>query len=257
MLGKRLGLNAGRLFFGSVHDALGGNVRFLISGGAALPKDTAAVFKGLGLPLAEGYGLTEAAPLLTVARPSPAANPGNVGKPIPGVQIKIANPDANGVGEVLARGANVMKGYADDPGATQAALDADGWLRTGDLGKLDKQGRLVLVGRQSEVISAAKGENAVPGRRRDECSARSTHVKELAIVGIDNGRGGEQVACLAVPTAPGAKDGDGDEALARGPRSTSARSTRSGRRSRGCPSRATPWPSTSTTPTCRAPRPVR
>ena len=75
MLGKRFGLNAGRLFFGSVHDALGGNVRFLISGGAALPKDTAAVFKGLGLPLAEGYGLTEAAPLLTVAKPSPAASP--------------------------------------------------------------------------------------------------------------------------------------------------------------------------------------
>lgn len=213
MLGKRFGLNAGRLFFGSVHDALGGNVRFLISGGAALPRDTAAVFKGLGLPLAEGYGLTEAAPLLTVARPSPAANPGNVGKPIPGVQIKIANPDANGVGEVLARGANVMKGYADDPGATQAALDADGWLRTGDLGKLDKQGRLVLVGRQSEVISAAKGENLYPADI-ERMLGKVEHVKELAIVGIDNGRGGEQVACLAVPTAPGAKDGDGDEALA-------------------------------------------
>ncbi|WP_437875997.1 AMP-binding protein [Sorangium sp. So ce513] len=213
MLGKRFGLNAGRLFFGSIHDALGGNVRFLISGGAALPRDTAAVFKGLGLPLAEGYGLTEAAPLLTVAKASPAASPGSVGKPLPGVQIKIANPDANGVGEVLARGPNVMKGYADAPDATQAALDADGWLHTGDLGKLDKQGRLVLVGRQSEVITAAKGEHVYPAEI-ERLLGKVEHVKELAIVGVDNGRGGEQVACLAVPAAPSPEDAEDDEALA-------------------------------------------
>ncbi|MGK4001227.1 AMP-binding protein [Sorangium sp. So ce1036] len=213
MLGKRLGLNAGRLFFGSVHDALGGNVRFLISGGAALPKDTAAVFKGLGLPLAEGYGLTEAAPLLTVARPSPAGSPGHVGKPIPGVQLRIANPDASGVGEVLARGPNVMKGYADASDATQAALDADGWLHTGDLGKLDKQGRLILVGRQHEVI-VVKGEHVYPDEV-ERLLGKVEHVRELAIVGIDGGRGGDhQVACLAVPRAPEAGfDGDDEAAL--------------------------------------------
>ncbi|AUX47954.1 AMP-dependent synthetase [Sorangium cellulosum] len=212
MLGKRLGLNAGRLFFGSVHDALGGNVRFLISGGAALPRNTASLFRGLGLPLTEGYGLTEAAPLLTLAKASPSGAPGNVGKPIPGVQIKIASPDANGVGEVLARGPNVMKGYADDPRATEQALDAEGWLHTGDLGKLDKQGRLVLVGRQQEVITPAKGEPVYPVDVERQLG-KVQHVRELAIVGVDVGRG-EQVACLAVPEAPPAPR-DGDEALAR------------------------------------------
>src|SRR5262249_7420596 len=136
LLGKRLGVNAGRLFFGSVHDALGGHTRFLISGGAALPKDTAELFAGLGLPLSGGYGLTEAAPVLTVAKASLKAKPGNVGKPVPGVEIKILDPDDHGVGEVLARGPNVMVGYAGSTEATAAAIDAEGWLHTGDLGRL-------------------------------------------------------------------------------------------------------------------------
>jgi len=198
MLGKRLGVNAGRLFFGSLHDALGGNVRYLISGGAALPKDTAEVFSGLGLHLSEGYGLTEAAPVLTVAKAGPKARAGHVGKPIPGVQIKIHNPDASGVGEVLARGPNVMKGYAGNEEATAQALDADGWLHTGDLGKLDKRGQLVIVGRQKDVIVAANGENVYPDDV-ENLLGKIEHVKELGIVGIDDGRGGERVACLATP----------------------------------------------------------
>lgn len=222
MLGKQLGLNAGRLFFGSVHDALGGNMRFLISGGAALPRDTANLFKGLGLPLAEGYGLTEASPVLTVAKASPRGSAGHVGKAIPGVQIKIGEPDASGVGEVLARGANVMKGYADNEAATAQAIDADGWLHTGDLGKLDKQGRLVIVGRQKEVIVAANGENVYPDDV-ENLLGKIEHVKELAIVGIDDGHGGERVACLAVLEAPQAADDDDDrDAPSRGERNERA-----------------------------------
>jgi long-chain acyl-CoA synthetase len=198
MLGKRLGMNAGRLFFGSVHDALGGHTRFLISGGAALPKDTAKLFAGLGLPLAEGYGLTEAAPVLTVATASVKAKPGTVGKPVPGVEIKIKDPDDRGVGEVLARGPNVMIGYAGNAEATAQAIDAEGWLHTGDLGKLDDKKRLVIVGRQKDVIVASNGENVYP----DDVEAmigKLDGVKEIAIVGIDDGKGGERVACLAVP----------------------------------------------------------
>lgn len=201
LLGKRAGLNAGRLFFGSLHDALGGNVRYLISGGAALPKDTAEVFSGLGLPLSEGYGLTEAAPVLTVAKATPRARPGHVGKPVPGVEIKIANPDARGVGEVLARGPNVMKGYFGNEAATAAALDTDGWLHTGDLGRIDERGQLVIAGRAKEVIVAANGENVYPDDV-ENLLGKIEHVKELCIVGIDDARGGERVACLAVPEAP-------------------------------------------------------
>ena len=208
MLGKRLGVNAGRLFFGSVHEALGGSTRFLISGGAALPKDTAELFQGLGLPLAEGYGLTEAAPVLTVAPASVKNKAGNVGKAVPGVQIKIDKPDERGVGEVLARGPNIMLGYADNPEATKAVLDEGGWLRTGDLGKLDDKKRLTIVGRQKEVIVSANGENVYPDDVETMLGSIKG-VKELGIVGIDDGRGGERVACLAVPE--GVKDDDGPQ----------------------------------------------
>ncbi|APR83693.1 Long-chain-fatty-acid CoA ligase [Minicystis rosea] len=198
MLGKQLGINAGRLFFGSVHDALGGNARFLISGGAALPKGTAQLFRGLGLPLAEGYGLTEAAPVLTVAKASVKAKPGNVGKPVPGVTIRIHNPDDRGVGEVLARGPNVMVGYANNPEATAQTIDAEGWLHTGDLGKFDDRGQLVIVGRQKDVIVTSNGENVYPDDV-ETMLGKIDGVKEIAVVGIDDGKGGERVALLAVP----------------------------------------------------------
>ncbi len=210
LLGKQAGVNLGRLFFGSVHEGLGGHTRFLISGGAALPKDTAKLFSGIGLPLAEGYGLTEASPVLAVAKASVKGKYGDVGKAIPGVELKIHNPDERGVGEVLARGPNVMVGYANNPEATALALDAGGWLHTGDLGKLDAKKRLTIVGRQKDVIVAANGENVYP----DDVETRLGKidgVKELAIVGIDDGKGGERVACLAVPEgdpAPGTDDGE-------------------------------------------------
>ena len=209
LLGKQAGINLGRLFFGSVHEGLGGHTRFLISGGAALPKDTAKLFRGLGLPLAEGYGLTEASPVLAVAKASVKGKYGNVGQAIPGVELKIHNPDPSGVGEVLARGPNVMVGYANNPEATALAIDDGGWLHTGDLGKLDDRKRLTIVGRQKDVIVAANGENVYPDDV-ETLLGKIDGVKELAIIGIDDGKGGERVACLAVPEgdpAPGTDDG--------------------------------------------------
>ncbi|MSP24418.1 MAG: AMP-dependent synthetase [Myxococcales bacterium] len=197
MLGKRLGLDAGKLFFAPVHDKLGGRVRFLISGGGALPKSTADTFAGLGLHLSEGYGLTEAAPVLSVAKATPKTRAGHVGKPIPGVELKIAEPDASGVGEVLARGPNVMRGYYGDEEATRAAIDADGWLHTGDLGKFDKRDQLVLVGRQKDVIVSTSGENIYPDDV-EELLGKVADVEELSVVGLVRGDT-EVVACLAVP----------------------------------------------------------
>jgi long-chain acyl-CoA synthetase len=194
-LSKGTGVDLGRVLFGPVHEGLGGNIRYLISGGAALPKDTQKLFAGLGFKLTEGYGLTEAAPVLTVAKPGSPA--GQVGKPIPGVSIKIDSPDDNGVGEVLARGPNVMAGYTD-PEATRHAKDDDGWLRTGDLGKLDRDGRLVLVGRVKDVIVTSTGENVYPDDV-ERMLGKVPHVLELAIVGVTGRSGGERVGCIAVP----------------------------------------------------------
>ncbi len=197
-LGKSFGLDAGKLLFGPVHHGLGGHLRYLVSGGAALPERTHHLFAGVGLHLAEGYGLTEAAPVLTVASGGPKARPGHVGRAIPGVEIKISEPNSEGVGEVLARGPNVMVGYADDEEATRSTITSDGWLKTGDLGKLNGRGHLVIVGRAKDVIVASNGENVYP----DDVEARLgkiEHVSEIAIVGLPDGRGGERVALLAVP----------------------------------------------------------
>ncbi len=197
-LGKATGIDAGRLLFGPVHQGLGGNLRFLVSGGAALPERTHRLFAGLGLHLAEGYGLTEAAPVLTVAEGRPGARSGHVGKAIPGVEIRIEQPNAEGVGQVLARGPNVMLGYSDDAESTGETIDPAGWLRTGDLGKLDGRGNLVISGRAKDVIVTSNGENVYP----DDVEARLgqvEHVSELAVVGISDGRGGERVALVAVP----------------------------------------------------------
>ena len=197
MLGKTTGIDLGRVLFGRVHEALGGNIRYLISGGAALSKDTSELFAGLGFKLTEGYGLTEASPVLTVSKPGSPF--GQVGKAIPGVTIKIDSPDEHGVGEVLARGPNVMAGYTD-PEATKLVKSDGGWLHTGDLGKLDRSGRLVLVGRVKDVIVTSTGENIYPDDI-ERMLGKVTHVEELAIVGVTGRSGGERVGCIAVPEA--------------------------------------------------------
>ncbi len=202
MLGKSTGLDLGKLLFGQVHQGLGGNIKYLISGGAALPEGTQKLFTGLGFKLAEGYGLTEAAPVLTVAKAGSPA--GQVGKAIPGVSIKIDSPDEHGVGEVLAKGPNVMAGYTDDE-ATRTVKSEDGWLHTGDLGKLDRSGRLVLVGRVKDVIVTASGENVYPDDVERKLG-KVLHVEELAVVGVTGRSGGERVGCIAVPAADDAID---------------------------------------------------
>jgi long-chain acyl-CoA synthetase len=205
-MGRSLGFDLGRVLFGPVHAGLGGNLKTLISGAAALPPDVQKTFAGLGLHIAEGYGLTEAAPVLTVAKASARNKGGHVGKPIPGVELRVESPNDEGVGEILARGPNVMQGYEGDEEATAASIDEDGWLHTGDLGTVDRRGRVRLVGRSKEVIISTSGENVYP----DDVEAMMgtlKHVKELSIVGIPDPRGGELVACLAVPDHPD----DGDE----------------------------------------------
>ena len=197
-------LNLGPLLFAPVHLALGGRIRYLISGGAALSRESLETFRGLGFELLEGYGLTEAAPVLTVNRPGDRPAPGVVGAPLPGVELRIDGPDASGVGEILARGPAVMAGYYNDPEATGEALDG-GWLRTGDLGRLDGAGRLQIAGRLKDVVVGPDGENVHP-EELERLYAAPALIQELCVVGLPDPDGAERVACLAVPNvqaAPG------------------------------------------------------
>ena len=171
-------------------------MRLAVSGGAALPNRVAEFFNDLGLRLLEGYGLTEAAPVLSVAHPDQPLQPGSVGQPLVGIEVKLQNEPGEEIGEILARGPNVMAGYYRDQAATDAALK-DGWLHTGDLGRFDEQGRLYIVGRAKDVIVDAGGNNVYIDEV-EEIYSHSPYLKELAVVGLKT-PGGEQVAALIVP----------------------------------------------------------
>ncbi|MGH7736832.1 MAG: AMP-dependent synthetase/ligase [Candidatus Tyrphobacter sp.] len=180
-LGASLGLSlrylaARALVLGKIRKRLGlDRLRYFTSGSAALHVDTAMTFLGLGLPIMQGYGLTETSPVATVSRFSANAY-GAVGKPIPGVEIRIA-PD----GEVLTRGRHVMKGYYRDDDATAAALE-DGWLHTGDVGTIDDRGFLSITDRKRELFKTAGGKFIAPARV-ESAIKRSIYVTQAMVVG--------------------------------------------------------------------------
>src|SRR6202008_2136466 len=144
----RLGLS--RLLLKQVHGGFGGELRAIIVGGAFTEPQTLQFFYDLGIPVANGYGLTEAGTAITVndLRPFRADT---VGKPLPGMEVRIVNAAADGVGEISVRSKTVMSGYLNEPGLTAETI-VDGWLRTGDLGKFDPQGHLNLRGRQKKMM---------------------------------------------------------------------------------------------------------
>ncbi|HZH04420.1 MAG TPA: AMP-binding protein, partial [Myxococcaceae bacterium] len=196
-LRDRANVNLGKLLFWPVHRKFGGHLKFLVSGGSALAPEVAEAFHAFGFTLSEGYGLTEAAPVLAVGELAQGKPSGTVGKPLPGIDLRILDPNVDGVGEVLAKGPNVMAGYFQDAEATAAVLK-DGWLHTGDLGRLDGEGRLHLAGRKKDVIIDANGKNVFPDEL-EPLYARHDWVKEVSVVGLPDASGGEKVACLCVP----------------------------------------------------------
>ncbi len=189
--------NLGPIVFFPIHQGMGGKMRYLISGGSALSEKVQKDLHGLGFTVLEGYGLTESSPVLTVARPGNKLLRGSVGKPLPGVEVKIESPDENGVGEVLARGQNVMVGYYNNDEATDAVIQ-DRWLKTGDLGRIDDDGNLFIVGRSKDVIIDSNGKNIYPDEIED-LYGKTPLIKELSVVGLPDEDGGERIAALVVP----------------------------------------------------------
>ena len=173
-----------RLVYSKLRTLMGGRVEYAVSGGAPMGEHLAHFFRGVGLVVLEGYGLTETTAPLTVNRPS-RIKVGTVGPPLPGTDVTIAED-----GEILARGVGVFREYRGRTRETEEAF-ADGWFRTGDLGTLDDEGNLRITGRKKEIIVTANGKNVVPSALEDRLRAHAL-ISQAVVVG--DGR--HFVACL-------------------------------------------------------------
>ena len=195
-----------RFIFKAVHKKMGGHIKYLVSGGAALEREIALGLQTLGLELLEGYGMTEAAPMIAFTRPGDLV-PNCVGKPLPTMDCKIQN------GEVCAKGPNVMQGYYNRPHETASVIDKDGFLHTGDLGYLDDHGRLYLTGRCKEIIVLSNGKNVQPSEIEYKLEKYTERVKETAVV-----QDGDMLRAIIVPQeewAGNLTDKEVEEALKR------------------------------------------
>jgi long-chain acyl-CoA synthetase len=172
----------------SLREFLGGRLRMVCSGGAALPDHVFDFFTSQGVPILQGYGLTETSPVITASTPT-RNKKGCVGPAIPGVEVRIADD-----GEILTRGPHVMAGYYKQPQATAEAIDADGWFQTGDLGALDDEGFLKITGRKKEILVTSGGKNVAPVMI-ESLIAQDPLVAQVLVLG--DGR--DYLAALIVP----------------------------------------------------------
>lgn len=203
-LRRRLGWNLGKRLFRQAHEPFGPNLRLFLTGGAKFDAAVYEDFLDLGFPLAQGYGLTEGAAGLTL-HPLDDLRPDTVGTALEGIEIAIHAPDASGVGEIRARTPSAMTGYYKNPEATDAHFD-DGWLRTGDLGRLEPDGHLRITGRAKDVIVLASGKNIYP-EELEAFYGRSDLVAEICVLGLDDParRGAERLHAVIVPDLDAAR----------------------------------------------------
>ncbi len=184
-----------RKLFKQVIDNVGGKIRLVISGAAAVDPQVSKGFRSMGIPILQGYGLTEASPIVTVNRENNYRDD-SIGLAIPGVQVKIHNPDSNGLGEIITSGDNIMMGYFDNEEATSKVI-CDGWLFTGDIGKTDENGFVYVTGRQKNVIVTKNGKNVFP----EEVEAyinKSPYIKESLVTGNNNEKNGDTIVTAQI-----------------------------------------------------------
>jgi long-chain acyl-CoA synthetase len=179
------GPNFGRSLFSRLHREIGPRLRTLVCGGAHLDESVAWKLEGLGWQVLTGYGLTETSPVLTFNLPG-RSRIGSEGRPIPGVELRVGEPDSGGLGEILARGPNVFQSYWRDPVQSAEAFETGGWFRTGDLGRIDSDGYLYILGRRKEIIVLPDGKKVFP-ENLEATYASLPVIREIGIL-VDGGR---------------------------------------------------------------------
>lgn len=157
----KMGIDVRRKIFAEIHENLGGKIRIMVTGGAALDPTTEKGLRDIGFNVLQGYGLTETSPVIAAGL-TKQRRLGSIGKKFPSMEVKIGEPNEEGIGELLAKGPTVMLGYYNNEEATKEAIEEDGWFHTGDLAKIDKDGYIYISGRKKNVIVLQNGKNIYP-----------------------------------------------------------------------------------------------
>lgn len=192
----KFGIDIRKKLFHEVHDTLGGKVRLFVAGGAALDKETEKGFNDLGFKLLQGYGLTETSPVVA-AEDDKYTRLGSIGKAFPSLDIKILNPNEEGVGELAVKGPSVMLGYYQNEEATKKTIDEEGWFNTGDLAYIDKDDFIFITGRQKNVIVQKNGKNIYP-EELEALLNKIEGVNESFVYGKPEDDGDMKICCKVV-----------------------------------------------------------
>ena len=194
-----LKLGLGRIVGREVHKGLGGRLRYIISGGAPCPVGILKGFKRLGIPMVEGYGLTECSPVVSIPKLT-EAKIGTIGRKLPNVEVRLADQNPQGVGELQVRGPIVMKGYYKNIEATREAFDGE-WFKTGDLAQMDDAGFISICGRKKALIVNREGKNIYP-EEVENAICRDPLLNDIVVIGYRVGDDpGERVAAVIAPDA--------------------------------------------------------
>lgn len=191
----KVGVDMRKQLFKTMHEALGGKMRLMVSGAAAINPDVAKGFNDFGFTMYQGYGLTETSPVVAVEKLEHTRN-GSVGLPMKKAEVKIDEPDNEGIGEIMVKAPYVMMGYYNDKEATNRVLE-HGWFRTGDLGKLDADGYLYITGRKKDVIVLKNGKNVFPDELETLVNALP-YVTESIVYGVTSEDGDVEIRAKIV-----------------------------------------------------------
>jgi long-chain acyl-CoA synthetase len=192
----KFGIDIRRKLFKEIHENLGGKARLFVAGGAALDPETEKGFNELGLTMIQGYGLTESSPVIA-AEDDKYRRLGSIGKAFPSMDVKIEDPNEEGIGELLAKGPTVMLGYYNNEEATKETIDEEGWLHTGDLARIDKDGFIYICGRKKFVIVLKNGKNIYP-EELETLVNKIEGIKESFVYGRPEDDGDYKICCKIV-----------------------------------------------------------
>lgn len=199
----RAGIDIRRKLFKQILDGLGGNLRYIICGGAPLSPELVRDFDAFGIEICEGYGITECSPLIAVNRHG-KVRLRSVGQPVDNCEVRIADPSADGTGEIEARGRNVMLGYFGNEEATAEVFTEDGWFRTGDVGCMDADGYIYITGRKKNIIILSNGKNIFP-EEIEEHLYTSPLIGECVVIGRKNSAGDTRITAVIYPSEEAAE----------------------------------------------------